>query len=545
MHSGRLKGMVIDIPGRRIYPGTITWTNGIISGVEEDGQKGPEHVHFILPGFVDSHIHIESSMLTPYEFARQALVHGTVATISDPHEIANVCGIEGVEYMLENARQAKLKFHFGAPSCVPATAFETAGARLDSDQVTTLLQRDDIYYLSEMMNYPGVLFSDSEVLKKIAAARKCDKPVDGHAPGLTGEDAIKYIAAGITTDHECFSKPEALHKLKNGMKILIREGSAARNFEALHELISEHTDMVMLCSDDKHPDELIHGHINDLVRRALAKGHNLFDVLRCACVNPVNHYKMRSGLLRIDDPADFIVVDDTCLFNILQVYIDGEQVVSHNKCNLPKKSHNVINRFHASPKNASDFVVPAKGDVIRVIDAIDGQLVTELAELNALVTNGNVISDTNRDILKLTVVNRYEDQPPAMGFIRNFNLKRGAIASTVAHDSHNIIAAGCDDESIARAVNLLIKNKGGLSLADGDQEMVLPLPVAGLMSTLSCDEVGELYSVMDKKVKQMGCKLRAPYMTLSFMALLVIPRMKLSDKGLFDGSSFTFTELFR
>jgi adenine deaminase len=536
--------MVIDIPGRRIYPGTITWANGIIAGVEEDGQKGPDHVHFILPGFVDSHIHIESSMLTPYEFARKALIHGTVATISDPHEIANVCGIEGVEYMLENARQAKLKFHFGAPSCVPATAFETAGARLDSDQVTTLLQRDDIYYLSEMMNYPGVLFSDSEVLKKIAAARQCDKPVDGHAPGLTGEDAIKYIAAGITTDHECFSKPEALHKLKNGMKILIREGSAARNFEALHELITEHTDMVMLCSDDKHPDELIHGHINDLVRRALAKGHNLFDVLRCACVNPVNHYKMRSGLLRIDDPADFIVVDDTSLFNVLEVYIDGEKLVSDRTCILPKMTHEAINRFNTPSKNASDFEVPAKGNMIRVIDAIDGQLVTELAELNALVSNGNVISDTNRDILKLTVVNRYEDQPPAMGFIRNFNLKRGAIASTVAHDSHNIIAAGCDDESIARAVNLLIKNKGGLSLADGDQEMVLPLPVAGLMSTLSCDEVGELYSVMDKRVKQMGCKLRAPYMTLSFMALLVIPRMKLSDKGLFDGSTFAFTKLF-
>lgn len=545
MQSGSLKGMVLDIPGKRIYPGMVVWKNGVITGIEEHGQRDPEHLRFIMPGFTDSHIHIESSMLTPYEFARKALTHGTVATISDPHEIANVCGIDGVNYMLENARGAGLKFHFGAPSCVPATAFETAGAVLNAGDVEQLLQRDDIFYLSEMMNYPGVLFGDPEVLKKIEAAKKYGKPVDGHAPGLSGDDAVRYIAAGITTDHECFTKEEALHKLKHGMKILIREGSAARNFEALHELISEYPDKVMLCSDDKHPDELIGGHINELVIRAIGKGHDMFDVLRCACVNPVNHYGMRCGLLKPGDPADFIVVDNLENFKTESVYIDGVQLVKEGVCLLPQKSHNAINRFQTDKKTEGDFRIPAKGSTIRVIDAIDGQLVTELAEMEVASANGFAIADTARDLLKLTVVNRYESKPPALGFIRNFNLKKGAIASTVAHDSHNIIAVGCDDHSIARAVNLLVQSKGGLSLVDGDEERLLPLPVAGLMSTLSCDQVGELYSAMDKKVKQMGCRLRAPYMTLSFMALLVIHRMKLSDLGLFDGSSFAFTDLFR
>jgi len=545
MNSGRLKGMILDISGKRIYPGMVVWENGIITGIEEHQVQEADHTRCIMPGFVDSHIHIESSMLTPYEFARKALIHGTVATISDPHEIANVCGIDGVNYMLNNARGAGLKFHFGAPSCVPATAFETAGAVLDSRAVDTLLGRDDIFYLSEMMNYPGVLFKDTEVLKKIASAKKYGKPVDGHAPGLKGDDAINYIAAGITTDHECFTKDEALHKLKYGMKILIREGSAARNFEALHELISEHPDKVMLCSDDKHPDELIKGHINELVVRAIGKGHDLFDVLRCACINPVHHYNMRCGLLKPGDPADFIVVQNFEQFNVQSVFIDGEQLVDEGVCKLEQKTHTTINSFQTEEKHESDFSIPAKGNLVRVIDAIDGQLVTELAELEVASADGLAVADVGRDLLKLTVVNRYENKPPAMGFIRNFHLKSGAIASTVAHDSHNIIAVGCDDTSIARSVNLLIKSKGGLSLVDGDEEMLLPLPVAGLMSTLSCDEVGELYSVMDKKVKQMGCTLRAPYMTLSFMALLVIPRIKLSDLGLFDGSSFTFTELFK
>jgi len=538
--STQVSGQIIDIQGNRIFGGIIKVINGKIVEIVEKASM-PDRL--LLPGFIDAHIHIESSMLTPYEFARKALVHGTVATVSDPHEIANVCGMDGVNYMLENAKDARLKFHFGAPSCVPATTFETAGAELTPADVEKLLQRKDIFYLSEMMNYPGVLFNDPVVKEKIAIAKKLNKPIDGHAPGLTGSDAIKYISAGITTDHECFTKAEALHKLKNGMKILIREGSAARNFEALHELISEYPEMVMLCSDDKHPDELMLGHINLIVKRALEKGHNLFDVLRCACINPVHHYGMEVGLIRVGDPADFIVIDNSTNFNVLETYINGEMVAENGSCILNQKQHHIINNFNCKEKSPNDFQILANGKIMNVMEAIDGQLITQPSKFPVNEMGGCAVADVEKDILKIAVVNRYRDAKPALAFIKNFNLKSGAIASTVAHDSHNIIAIGVDDESISRAVNLLIKNKGGLSVVNNQDEIVLPLPIAGLMSDLSCDEIGNLYSILDKKVKSMGCTLRAPYMTLSFMALLVIPKLKLSDLGLFDGEKFCFVEL--
>lgn len=538
--STQLSGQIIDIQNNRIFGGIIKVINGKIVEIVE---KADVPDQFLLPGFIDSHIHIESSMLTPYEFARKALVHGTVATVSDPHEIANVNGMDGVHYMLENAKDARLKFHFGAPSCVPATTFETAGAELTPGDVNRLLQRDDIFYLSEMMNYPGVLHNDPVVMEKIAIAQKLRKPVDGHAPGLMGADAIKYISAGISTDHECFTKVEALHKIKNGMKILIREGSAARNFDALHELISEYPDSVMLCSDDKHPDELMIGHINLVVKRALAKGHNLFDVIRCASWNPVHHYNMDVGLLRVGDSADLIIIDNPDDFNVLETYINGEMVVTNGSCILDQRKHRIINNFNCMEKSPVDFQIHATNKSMNVIEAIDGQLITNPLKLPVKELNGFAVADIKNDLLKITVVNRYRDEKPSVAFIKNFNLKSGAIASTVAHDSHNIIAVGVDDDSIARAVNLLIKSKGGLSVVNEGDEIVLPLPIAGLMSDLSCDEVGELYSVIDKKVKSMGCTLRAPYMTLSFMALLVIPNLKLSDKGLFNGEKFEFVEL--
>ncbi len=539
-----IAGQLIDVVNRRRGPGSIQVRDGRIIKIEWYNQVPESQSRFfILPGFIDAHIHIESSMLVPYEFARKALIHGTVATVSDPHEIANVCGLQGIQSMLDNARDARLKIHFGAPSCVPATSFETAGATLSSADVEGLLQNAEIRYLSEMMNYPGVLHNDSEVTKKIAAAKKQGKPVDGHAPGLTGEDAIRYINAGISTDHECFTYDEALHKLRNGMHILIREGSAARNFEALHPLISEYPDRVMLCSDDKHPDELLHGHINQVVKRALEKGHSLFDVLQCACVNPVRHYKLPVGQLQPGDPADFIVVDNLEHFNILQTYINGEKVSEQGTCILPARSHKTINHFSAHPKSPADFKLKATGTKMRVIEALDGQLITNEVHADVRNENGFAVADAKSNLLKIAVVNRYRDEQPAVAFIKNFNLERGAIASTVAHDSHNIIVVGVDDLSMCSAVNLLIETKGGLSIVDGDYKKVLPLPVAGLMSDLDCETVGNLYSELDRKVKEMGCKLRAPFMTLSFMALLVIPRLKLSDKGLFDGEKFEFTEL--
>lgn len=545
MTSGfTLRGNIVDIPARKIYFGEVSVEGERISRVRALPDPGNEagQAPFLLPGFTDSHIHIESSMLVPSEFARLAVVHGTVATISDPHEIANVCGMAGVEYMISNGKTVPFKFHFGAPSCVPATVFETAGAALDAADVERLLQLGEIHYLSEMMNFPGVLHQDPEVMKKIAAAQKYNKPVDGHAPGLRGEDARRYIAAGISTDHECFTAEEALDKLQYGMKILIREGSAARNFEALASLLHDHYQEMMFCSDDKHPDSLVEGHINQLCARAVAKGIDVFKVLQTACINPVMHYRMKVGILREGDPADFILINNLREFGVLQTYINGQLVAENGQSLISAPPAPLINNFSCSPRQAADFAVPAipGSSTIPVIEALDGQLITNQLELPALEKNGWLLSDTSRDILKIVVVNRYRDAVVARGFIKNTGLLSGAIASSVAHDSHNIVAVGVDDESLCRAVNLLIETRGGVSLASGSGDEVLPLPVAGLMSNEDGYRVAEAYTRIDAAAKALGSKLGAPFMTLSFMALLVIPHLKLSDLGLFDGDSFSF-----
>jgi len=533
-------GHVVDLYNRRILKGTIVVSNGTIQEIREEDTDSQE---YFLPGFIDAHIHIESSMLVPYEFARVALKHGTVATISDPHEIANVLGISGVQYMIDNARNAKLKFHFGAPSCVPATNFETAGAVIDSHGVEQLLQMDDIFYLSEMMNYPGVLFDDEEVMQKIALAKKYNKPIDGHAPGLRGEQARKYISAGITTDHECFTYEEALEKIELGMKILIREGSAARNYDALHRLIGEHPDKLMFCCDDKHPDELLLFHIDEHVRKSVALGYNLFDVLSIACLHPVQHYNMKVGTLRVGDKADFISVNNLQEFKVLKTIIDGEEVFDGSKVNLEQIKHTTPNQFIKNKITSDVFKIKAEGEFINVINALDGQLITKASNEKATIINGYLESNIENDVLKIAVVNRYTNAPVSCAFIKNFGLKEGAIASSVAHDSHNIIVIGVDDESICKATNLIIECGGGLSLVSQDSEMVIGLPVAGLMSDADAVTIGKQYSAIDAAAKKLGSTLKAPYMLLSFMALLVIPELKLSDKGLFDGGSFKFTPL--
>ncbi len=544
MHTFTISGNFIDLFQRTIYPATVEVADGVIKAVTPAGNVSDQ---YILPGFVDAHIHIESSMLVPTAFAQVAVTHGTVATVSDPHEIANVCGMEGVQYMIDNSKQTPFKIFFGAPSCVPATAFETAGHTLDAAVVADLLHSPDIWYLSEMMNYPGVLHNDPEVLAKIAAAKRIGKPVDGHAPGLRGADATAYAAAGITTDHECFALEEALDKINAGMHIIIREGSAAKNYEALSPLLATHADKVMFCSDDKHPDELVLHHINNLVKRSLQKGYNLYDVLRAACVNPVLHYGIPVGLLRPGDPADFIVVNNTTDFDILQTYIDGQLVFDNGKSLLPTVAVRQINNFSTGPKKAEQFRVAAStsSPTIRVIEAVEGQLVTNGLQLPAKIDNGCIVSDTDHNILKIAVVNRYtDDAPVAVAFIKNFGLKHGAIASTVAHDCHNIIAVGVDDESICAAVNALVAARGGLSVAkNADDVAVMPLPLAGLMSQGTGQEVAAAYTRLDKMAKELGSQLHAPFMTLSFMALLVIPSLKLSDRGLFDGSKFAFCDV--
>lgn len=544
-----LTGNLVDIIDKRIYPAEVTVEGGKIRKINPlpiVDQTLP--LHYILPGFIDSHVHVESSMLVPSEFAKLAVVHGTVGTISDPHEIANVCGMQGVEFMIENGKKVNFKFNFGAPSCVPATIFETAGAALNSDDVRTLLEKEEILYLSEMMNFPGVLFNDDEVMKKIAHAHQLGKPVDGHAPGLMGEKAKQYIDAGISTDHECFTAEEALGKLKYGMKILIREGSAAKNFEALIDLMNEHYAMIMFCSDDKHPDSLAVGHINQLCARAVAKGIDVFKVLQAACINPVEHYKMKVGLLKEGDAADFIVAKDLINFNIIQTYINGELVAENGTSFIKSVDVVAINQFDCDAIAIDQLKIgvaeyPTVDGKIPVMEALDGQLITNKLMLAAKIIDDAFVSDVENDILKMVVVNRYHNAPIAKCFIKNFGLTQGALASSVAHDSHNIVAVGCDDESLAKAINLVIKEQGGVSAVSNKKEMVLGLPVAGLMSANDGYAVAEAYTAIDKMTKEdLGSTLMAPFMTLSFMALLVIPHLKLSDKGLFDGDKFEFVK---
>jgi len=550
MSSSSISGNLADVHLQKIYAATITVENGIITAIEKTSDEADPSSDFMLPGFIDSHVHIESSMLVPSEFARMAVVHGTVATISDPHEIANVCGMEGVEFMIENGKTVPFKFNFGAPSCVPATVFETAGATLDVKDVTSLLKRKEIKYLSEMMNFPGVLFQDKDVMQKIAAAHKQNKPVDGHAPGLRGEQAKQYIEAGISTDHECFTYEEALEKLQYGMKIIIREGSAAKNFEALIELLNDWPEMMMFCSDDKHPDSLVLGHINQLCARAVAKGIDLFKVLKAACVNPVMHYKLDVGLLRKGDAADFIVVKDLKKFEVVKTYINGALVAEEGRSLFKTSRSEIINNFSCSKKSAADFALPWNGkNENPVIEALDGQLITNKLSVKPKVVDNYIVSDVANDILKIVVVNRYQSAPVASSMIKNFGIRKGAIASSVAHDSHNIVAVGVDDESICHAVNLVIEHKGGISCVcpaapNGSwTEMALPLPVAGLMSNEDGYMIAAQYEQLDRMAKvELGATLASPYMTLSFMALLVIPHLKLSDKGLFDGDRFEFVQ---
>jgi adenine deaminase len=535
-----ITGQIIDIRNRHLYPAEVEIMDGKIVRITPV-DTAPER--YILPGFVDAHVHIESSMLMPSEFAKMAVVHGTVATVSDPHEIANVLGKEGIYYMLENGRKVPFKFNFGAPSCVPATIFETAGAEVTVGDIDELLARDDVKYLAEMMNYPGVLYDDPSVLAKLEVAKKHGKPIDGHAPGLMGEQALNYISKGISTDHECYKHEEALFKLQNGMKVIIREGSAAKNFNTLAPLIPEWSNLMMFCSDDKHPDDLMIGHINLLVKRALALGFDLFSVLQMACINPVEHYRLDVGTLREGDAADFIVIDNPNDFNILQTYIDGNLVAENGHSFITTEPEKILNNFNIEAKKPSDFEIILQNDLVNVIECLDGQLITNKIQGKVLIKDGKGGPSVLDDILKIVVVNRYFDAPVAVAFIKNFGLKKGAIASSVAHDSHNIIAVGVDDTSICAVVNAVISKKGGLGATDGIHTEVLGLPVAGLMSTESCEIVASKYEHLVKMAKDLGSTLGSPFMSLSFMALLVIPNLKLSDKGLFDGDKFVFNPL--
>jgi adenine deaminase len=536
-----VEGTIVDVVGMKMIKGVMEVRNGKIHSIHP---KENVKDQIIIPGLIDAHVHIESSMLVPSEFAKIAVIHGTVATVSDPHEIANVLGMGGIEFMIRNGQQVPLKFYFGAPSCVPATPFESSGAVITAGEIDSLLQREEIRYLSEMMNFPGVIQKDPDVMAKMEAARRNGKPVDGHAPGLDGDRLRQYANAGISTDHECFTLEEGRQKIRLGMKVQIREGSAAKNFDTLFPLIHESPEMVMLCSDDKHPDDLVEGHMNSVVKRAIQKGVDPLKILRICSFNPVQHYNLDVGLLQPGDPADFVIIDNLEQFNILSTYINGAEVARNGKCLFETIPGEAPNAFEAEPIKPSDLTIIPEGEKIRVIGAFDGQLITKSLTAEARITNNHVSNDIERDILKLVVLNRYRPSKPAVAFVNGFSLKRGAIASTVAHDSHNIIAVGTTDEAIAQAINLLVESKGGISLTDGDKNLHLPLPVGGIMTNRDGYETAQLYRKLNEAAKGLGSTLHAPFMTLSFMALLVIPELKLSDKGLFDGNRFEFVSCF-
>jgi adenine deaminase len=539
--NSEISGNIVDLINQKIFSGTIKIENGKISDIIKKNQS---FKNYIIPGFIDSHIHIESSMITPSEFARAAVIHGTVAAVADPHEIANVLGINGVYYMIKNASNVPFKFYFGAPSCVPASTFETSGGVITTKDIETLLSNNNIKFLAEMMNYPGVIFNDSEVMEKIELAKKYLKPIDGHAPSLVGDDLKKYVLAGITTDHECSTFEEAHEKIKLGMKILIRDGSAARNFEELSPLLENHWKSCMLCSDDKHPDDLIKGHINLMVKKAIENKIDPIKVFIASSLNPIRHYNLDVGLLKVGDPADFLIIDSLDKLNVSSTFINGNEVAKAGKTLLKKVKSEIINNFNIEKFKPSDFSINALSEKMNVIVAIEGQIFTQKTIDTPLVKNGVVISDVDKDILKIVVVNRYKKAKPAFAFIKNFRLKDGAIASSVSHDSHNIIAVGVTDEYICKAVNLVVKNKGGISVVGKNTRSVLALPIAGIMSENSYDKVANKYTQINKMVNTLGTKLKAPFMSLSFMALPVIPRLKITDKGLFDSENFRFIDLF-
>jgi adenine deaminase len=536
-----LHSNIVDIHSRRIYPAKITIQNKRISSIRESKESAD---NYLVPGFVDAHVHIESSMVTPVAFSKVAMRHGTIAAVSDPHEIANVLGVEGVNYMVKNAAKTPMKILFGAPSCVPATSFESSGSIIDAQGISDLLKNPAIGFLAEMMNFPGVVQGDPEVIEKLSIAKTGNFPVDGHAPGLRGQDLEKYVAAGISTDHECFSYEEAVEKISLGMKILIREGSGAKNFNALIPLLREFPDRIMFCTDDLHPDDLMKGHINLLVKRAIWEGYNIYDVLRAAGLNAAEHYGLDIGMLREGDSADFLIVDSLEKWNVLETFISGSSVFKEGRVNHELTELEKPNSFNIQKIQSGDLVVKAKGENLRVIKAIDGELITKEIRTRGKIDGSDVVADIDNDILKIAVVNRYSQSTPAMGFISGFGLEKGAIASSIAHDSHNIICVGTSDEQMAEAINWIVEHKGGIVVNDGNQVMGLPLDIAGIMSSEAVEYAARKYNELSTIAKEIGSEMKAPFMTLAFMALLVIPELKLSDKGLFSGKSFSFTSLF-
>ena len=556
----KYKGHIVDVTTRSIFDGEVTVEDGVIDSVVPCSGVGADAPYF-LPGFIDSHVHIESSMMVPAEFARVAVEQGTIGVVADPHEIGNVLGKEGVEFMINSGRHIRFNFCFGAPSCVPScgTDIETSGATLDANDIEELMSRGDIGYLAEMMNFPGVLSGDKEVMAKIAAAKRHGKPIDGHAPGLLGEERRLYAAAGISTEHECATLDEARACAEAGMIVQIREGSAAKNYDALIPLLKEYPDQVMFCTDDCHPDDLIRGHINRIVARALKDGYDLWDILQAVCVTPQRHYHLSWGLLRDGDAANFIAVSNLSPnFRVLLTVVKGKEVYNCNSFLSTIRSQmksvnnqmaildNYPNRFLAKPITAADISLPiTSGGRVRIIHAYDGSLLTKGEEV---MVTGNPLVDSRYawgEVQKIVVYNRYKiNARPVTGLIRGFGIKEGAMAASIAHDCHNIVAIGSKDEYIVKAINRVVEMKGGLVAMAGDEMTDVALPIAGLISPLGGHEIAYRSSLLRDTIRKSGCTLHAPFITMAFMCLPVIPELKLTDRGLFDFHSWSFVNTF-
>lgn len=542
----RIEGNIVDIYQRKIFPGTVVIDqNRIVSVVENQNI----YDRYILPGFIDAHVHIESSMLLPVEFSRLVISKGTVAIVTDPHEIANVLGIPGIDFMIGNSKNASIKIYFTIPSCVPATSFDYCGSKLSSQDTEVLFKTGYFVGLSEMMNIPGVVSEDVEVWKKLNLFREAHVVIDGHAPGLKGPDLKKYIEAGISTDHECSNINEAIEKIISGMKILIREGSAAKNYESLKLLIKDYPDKLMFCTDDSHPDDLLfRGHIDKMVRKAVQEGFDLFDVLKIAILNPIEHYGLNVGTLKVGDPADFIICRDLRDFEILSVYIEGiERYKAAQKLASIFPDKNSIEKITAYSKqkfvrkkvNITELSKPVQQQ-ITAIKVLKNEILTEKVMFPVKISL-NFESDISRDILKIVYLNRYtENSIPQIAYITGIGLKKGAFATSISHDSHNIIAVGCRDQELAEAINAVIENKGGLSVTCENEVDILSLPIAGIMTVCPGEEVAEDWKQLIQKLVSMGCSLESPFMTLSFMALIVIPELKIGEKGLFEFSKFDY-----
>lgn len=544
---------LINVVSGEIYPTDIAIADQLIVGLDHhyDARTTLDlNGLYAAPGFIDGHVHIESSMVTVPQFARAVVPLGTTSVISDPHEIANVLGYEGIRFMMESAKYNPLNVFFMLPSCVPSTRLETAGSQLRAFDIFPFLREKWVVGLGEMMNFPGVINGDEEVLDKIKVAS--EKRVDGHAPGVGGKHLNAYIAAGIASDHESTTPEEALEKLRRGMYIMIREGTGTKNLRDLLKMVTpENSRRCIFCTDDRHPHDILEeGHINFMIKTAIAHGIDPMSAIRMATLNPAEYFNLRKlGFLAPGNYADLVLLDNLSECRIRMVFKNGQLVAEDGQMKYEssfKPDVKIRGSVNIKWLEGDEFVIPAMGKRCRVIGLIKDQIVTEELIIEPKIEDGRVVSDPARDILRCYVVERHHGSGNiGKGLVKGFGLKKGAMASSISHDSHNIVAVGVNDEDIFRAVIQINKMGGGLAVTcDGKVQAALELPIAGLMSSEPLEDVNRKLQQLNLQTRALGCNLADPFMAISFLALPVIPKLKITDLGLVDVDQFDFVSLF-